>query len=384
MAGGRSYRQSLTTGLTQAVTTEPAPGGGIGYGGALFSVSGDALVFAGRDGRLYRIDLKTGVQQAITPVYEGVAAPALSPDGRYVAFLAEQDGGCNLLLVDAAGAQLPLRLTDHAWYAFNPAWSPDGTQLAWMEWEAAFMPWDECRVVVARLARPIGECQMAAQALPLAKRALAQPHVAYASPQFSPDSRQLAYTSDESGWRSLWVTSLADGELREHARRIDTGAGEIGGPDWVPGEIKMRWADDGRAIYALRRHESQGALVRVAWPEGNAAVLDTGYTWLRSLNAGHGLLTFIGGLSRQPDQVVTFDPGPGTATARATDGVGLTEPSTQIQPEVISFANRRRRDDLGLAVSRPAGRAAAADGVGARRTDLRTRPAVGCAGAVFR
>src|SRR5437773_12318629 len=88
------YRQSLTTGLTQAVTTEPAPGGGIGYGGGLFAVQGDALVFAGKDGRLYRIDLKTGVQQAITPVFEGVAMPAISPDGRYVAFLAEQDGGC--------------------------------------------------------------------------------------------------------------------------------------------------------------------------------------------------------------------------------------------------------------------------------------------------
>ena len=77
-----------------------------------------------------------------------------------------------------------------------------------MEWDAAFMPWDECRVVVARLARPIGECGLAALALPLTTRVLARPHVAYASPQFSPDSRHLAYTSDESGWRSLWVTPL--------------------------------------------------------------------------------------------------------------------------------------------------------------------------------
>src|SRR5258706_13787114 len=74
------YRQSLSTGLTQAVTTEPAPSGGIGYGGGLFAVRRDGLVFAGKDGRLYRIDLKTGTQTAITPAYEGVAVPVLSPD----------------------------------------------------------------------------------------------------------------------------------------------------------------------------------------------------------------------------------------------------------------------------------------------------------------
>ena len=347
------YRQSLTTGLAQAVTTEPAPGGGIGYGGGLFDVRGDQLVFAGKDGRLYRVDLNTGAQQAITPVYEGVAMPVIAPDGRYVVFLAEQDGGCNLLLVDAAGEQSPVRLTDHAWYVFNPAWSPDGTHLAWMEWDAAVMPWDECRVVVARLARPMGACRLAALALPLTRRVLAQPQVAYASPQFSPDSRRLAYTSDESGWRSLWVTLLEADELRQSATRIDTGEGEIGGPDWAPGGIKMRWAEDGRAIYAIRRHQSTATLLRVDWPEAQVDELSTGYTWLDSLNIGGGLLTFVGGRPRQPDSVVTFDPRTGTATARATDGVGLTDPAALIEPEVISWPTAGGARSWGLLYRAP-------------------------------
>src|SRR5437867_4219147 len=73
------YRQSLTTGLAQAVTTEPAPSGGIGYGGGLFAVRGDQLFYSGKDGRIYRIDLNSGAQQAITPLYEGVAMPDISP-----------------------------------------------------------------------------------------------------------------------------------------------------------------------------------------------------------------------------------------------------------------------------------------------------------------
>src|SRR5206468_8328788 len=126
-----------------------------------------------------------------------------------------------------------------------------------------------------------------------------------------PDSQHLAYTSDESGWRSLWVTDLSGDDLQAGARRLDTGPGEIGGPDWVPGEIKMRWADDGGAIFALRRHQSRGSLVRVSWPEGACAEVDTGYTWLRGLNAGQGLLTFLGGHWRKPDELVTFDPRTG-------------------------------------------------------------------------
>jgi dipeptidyl aminopeptidase/acylaminoacyl peptidase len=331
------YRQSLATGLAQAITTEPAPGGGIGSGGGSYGVRGRLFVYAAKDSRLYRIDLETGEQRAITPAYEGVAAPAISPDGGFVAFLAEQDGGCNLLLVDSAGEQLPVRLTHDAWYVFNPAWSPDGTHLAWMQWDSTDMPWDECRIVVARLARPIGECEVVAQALPQDQRSLSQARVSYASPQFSPDGRCLAYTSDESGWRSLWVTRLDAEDLHHNATRIDTGPGEIGGPDWVPGEFKMRWAADGSALYAIRRRESRGCLLRVAWPNQNVTEMETRWSWLRGLNAEGEQLAFLGSRPTQPESVVTLDLRTGASTARATTAVGLTDPETLVEPAVMSW-----------------------------------------------
>src|SRR5213593_1765665 len=103
LADGRRsiVRQSTTSGLAQTLTTEPKPRGGVGYGGAMFAVAGTLLVYAAEDGRLHGIDLETGDQWAVTPPYEGVAAPALSPRARFVAFLCEQDGRCNVLLTEA-------------------------------------------------------------------------------------------------------------------------------------------------------------------------------------------------------------------------------------------------------------------------------------------
>src|SRR5262245_14764199 len=105
-------RQSSRTGLAETVAAEPRPMGGIGYGGGVYTVRDQTLVYAGSDGRLHRVDLATGAQNAITPAYEGVAAPSFSPCGRFVAFLSEQDGCCNVLLADLTGASLPVKLTN--------------------------------------------------------------------------------------------------------------------------------------------------------------------------------------------------------------------------------------------------------------------------------
>src|SRR6185436_12129617 len=58
----RIVRQSLTTGLAQTITTEPAPAGSVGYGGAIFAVRGKVLVYAAKDICLHGLDLTTGEQ----------------------------------------------------------------------------------------------------------------------------------------------------------------------------------------------------------------------------------------------------------------------------------------------------------------------------------
>ncbi len=332
--GKRSLiRQSLATGLAQPVTTEPLPAGGVGYGNGLFAVRGQVLVYAAKDNRLHGLNLDTGEQWPVTPAYEGVAQPVLSPCGQFVAFLSEQSQRCNVLLADVRGQALPVKISHDPWYAFNPAFAPDGTRLAWQEWDEANMPWDEARLQIATFAQPCGSVSAPYALLPLKTASLSRPRVCYGAPQFSPDSRHLAFVSDESGWRSLWVAD-ADGQP---AVRVDTGPGEIGEVDWVPGEVPLRWGAEGQALYAVRHHQSRSALLQIAWPSLAVKEIPTGWTTLGHFDLCGDEVVIVGSTPALPPALSTLNLRTGQATVRATTAVGLVSAASLSQPEVVTW-----------------------------------------------
>ena len=57
--------------------------------------------------------------------------PAFSPDGTKVAFESDRDGNFEIYVMDASGANVR-RLTNDPASDLSPAWSPDGTRLAFM------------------------------------------------------------------------------------------------------------------------------------------------------------------------------------------------------------------------------------------------------------
>ncbi len=326
-------RQSLASGLAQQVTTEPLPKGGVGYGGGIFALHGETVVYAAEDGRLHGISLRSGAQWKATPAFEGVAAPAISPCGRFVAFIAEQGGRCNAFLADLAGGSPPVKLSGDPWYAFNPAFSPDGSRVAWQEWDSTSMPWQESRLQIARFAVTTQECGQASELLPLRTTVLAKRHTSYASPRFSPCGRHLAFTSDETGWRSLWV---ADRDGRG-ARRIETGEGEIGRPDWVPGLKPVCWAGDGRSIYAVRRHRARDTVLRVSWPEAATTEVVGEWTSIEGFDLLGHHLALVASSPVTPPALVTLNLRIGDCAARATAAVGTIDPRPLAAAECISW-----------------------------------------------
>ena len=110
MADGRRsiVRHWLASGLAQTVTAEPLPAASVGYGAGVFAVRGNLLIYAAKDKRLHGLDLNTGEQWPITPAYEGIAAPVISPCGQFVAFIIEEKSCGNVLLCDVRGKSLPM------------------------------------------------------------------------------------------------------------------------------------------------------------------------------------------------------------------------------------------------------------------------------------
>ncbi|GAO42156.1 S9 family peptidase [Flavihumibacter petaseus] len=80
----------------------------------------------------------SGAARQLTAGRESVSQPALSPDGRQIAFVRQADGKSQLFLLPLSGGEA-IQLTRGKYAAYNPVWSPDGRQLAFV----SSIPWKD-------------------------------------------------------------------------------------------------------------------------------------------------------------------------------------------------------------------------------------------------
>ncbi|MER5509452.1 amidohydrolase family protein [Streptomyces sp. NPDC002766] len=97
-------------------------------GAATLAPGGDHLV-AEVQGTLWSLPRAGGRARPLTPTDLEPGRPTHSPDGRLIALCAYRDGGFHLWTVRPDGSDLRRR-TDGPWDDRGPAWSPDGTRLA--------------------------------------------------------------------------------------------------------------------------------------------------------------------------------------------------------------------------------------------------------------
>ncbi|MXY72546.1 MAG: S9 family peptidase, partial [Dehalococcoidia bacterium] len=228
---------------------------GVGYGGGDFVLANGLGWFIGHDSqRLYRQPLDGVPAQPVTPAFGEASSPAVSPDGRWVAYVHSYEDEDVIAIADSSGERWPQHLASGRDFYMQPVWSPRGDRLAWVEWDHPNMPWDGSELRVAERAFPEG----ALPTIDPSKVGAVRPHAAILQPAFSPDGDALYFISDASGWGHLHCHDLATGETRA----LTSGDCEYGTPAWGQGVGMFAVLPSGRVV-AIRQRQGFARLVLV-------------------------------------------------------------------------------------------------------------------------
>lgn len=300
-------------GPERLVAVDPPPAMAHPTGGGVVDwVDPQRLVYAAADGTLQLVPASGGPGRTLVRWGEvGDVAASPSVPGRGGALVAFTIGERDLSIVgvDAAlaGETWPVRVPGRADFVLDPAWSPDGTRLAWHEWDDPSMPWDASRIVT---------CEMGSGALEVEAGG---PGTAVAQPRFAPDGT-LGWLTDESGHLGLWCH--ADGA--EHAIA-----------SWGSGIRSWAWSPDGRQLAFVRNEDGFGRLCVLDRTSGTVRELGKG--WHHGLTWRAGTIAAIRGGARTPSQVVAYEAGSGERRVLAHSDAGGFGDHNLVEPEPVTW-----------------------------------------------
>jgi Tol biopolymer transport system component len=172
--------------------------------------TGRRIAFAGGDGALHVLDLRTGKVLPLTGKSPAHDQPAWSPNGRRITYIVQQpDGRWDIWTVSASGGDRR-RLTRSADTEAEPSWSPDSKRIAYTRqvagrWQLWMMRADgsgQHRITTGLLSDE--------------------------TPTWSPDGRRLAFA--RVAVNGLYIIDLANGRTT----RIRTGVYSSSSPMWSP------------------------------------------------------------------------------------------------------------------------------------------------------
>lgn len=241
-----------------------------------FSPDGRWLAFVRPDDRgrrqLWLMPTAGGEARQLTSIPGGVREPAWSPDSRALAFVSDVDpdrppeghdpkkaprvrvvrriryqsdtvgwrgdAHRHLFVVDVASGQCR-QLTDGDWDDASPAWSPDGTRVAFVSdrrEDRDLVPYNEAYVVPASG----GEARCWSQGL-----------YSVAAPTWSPDGASLLVVgSDDPEMGAGWQGSLFLLRPGQSLRRLtDDSVKPVAGYMPVIPPPQLRWTSDGRVLF---------------------------------------------------------------------------------------------------------------------------------------
>lgn len=265
------------------------------YGGSAYAVHRGTLIYSNfSDQRVYAL-ASGGRPEPITPlgyyyadyrvdtqrnrvlaIREDHTERSREPAASVVALTA--DGGAGDVLVDGAD-----------FYA-HPVLSPDGSQLAWLQWNHPNMPWDSSEVWTAEV--------HADGTLGPKRHVAGGPGESIFQPEWSPDGL-LYFVSDRSGWWNLYRNRAGVIEP------VHPMAAEFGKPQWSFSRVTYAFAGPDRLVVTYTQ-EGQWRMAFIDVHTGAFRALRLRFAPYQGLAAQALELYYIGTSPTEPTAVVSL------------------------------------------------------------------------------
>jgi dipeptidyl aminopeptidase/acylaminoacyl peptidase len=257
------------------------------YGGKAFTVSNNTIYFVNdKDQRVYV--QKNSKISPLTEEHLRFADLCMSPEGLIAAMeLPSQE--MQLVLIDLTSGKYTTLASGFDFYA-SPALSPDGKKLAWLAWNLPNMPWDGTELWSAELKE---------KKLEHPQKVAGGDQISIFQPSWSKDGT-LYYVSDKNGgWWNLYRFQSGQEEA------LHPMPAEFGLPQWVFGLSTYAFADNALLCTYFQNGVSKLALFDLKTKKLNDLPLPG--THFAQIRAGKDFAVFLQGSSTEPTSVVQLD-----------------------------------------------------------------------------
>ncbi len=269
------------------------------YGGGAFAVHEDSAWFVNFDDqRIYRATAggePVALTQAGKLRYANLTVDATR--GRLICVVEDHaaDGEPEnfLAAIDMVSGELCRLASGHDFYS-SPALSPDGRWVAWLTWDHPRMPWDGTDLWVA---------EFAASGAPEEPKWIAGgATVSVFQPAFSP-SGELFFVADPNGWWNLYACAPpgVPGAGPGAVRAVHVGPRELGRPQWAFGMRCYGFYEE-RILATF----CEAGTWRLSWIDpasGSMEAIDTAFGEIDAFAFGDSDIYVLGG---GPDRAVSL------------------------------------------------------------------------------
>jgi dipeptidyl aminopeptidase/acylaminoacyl peptidase len=267
------------------------------YGGGDYAVAADGRAYFCNfaDQRIYRVS-PGGPPQALTQTESTRYSDLVIDETRRRLLSVREDHGAageavnTIAAVDLSSGDEGTLVEGADFYAY-PRLSPDGSRLAWLEWDHPNMPWDGTRLLVAPVHRDgsLGEARLIAGGN----------DESVFQPEWSPDG-SLYFVSDRSGWWNLYRWDGAE------AVAVCPREAEFGQPLWQFGASTYGF-ESARVIVCAYCEAGIWRLARLDLDTGQLRRFDLPFTTIRDLKVAEDHALFLAGQPDRPGALVRLD-----------------------------------------------------------------------------